>query len=128
MNTEKNSDLLNELERLKVLLDKDSLFENTGESIPLLTDIIEGQSDPEAERQTIAVINLSEPVSGSDGDPVIELRHQLRTEGRRLIRTLIDEELVRIESRLNKELNNHLEELLDKLQPVSDTPNSPWES
>ena len=43
-----------------------------------------------------------------------------------MIRNLIDEELVRIESRLSKELNSHLEQLLDEIQPVPEPPTSPW--
>ncbi|MCW7551933.1 hypothetical protein NX722_04620 [Endozoicomonas gorgoniicola] len=131
MNTEKTSDLLNELERLKVLLDKNSAFEKTSENIPVLTDVIDGQTPAESGRQTVAVINLGEPGSINDNDnnddSTTELRHQLRTEGRRMIRNLIDEELVRIESRLSKELNSHLEQLLDEIQPVSEPPTSPWE-
>ena len=134
MKTEKTSDLLNELERLKVLLDKNTAFEKTSENIPLLTDVINGQTPAESGRQTVAVINLSDPGSidshnnDNHDDNTTELRHKLRTEGRRLIRNLIDEELIRIESRLSKELNGHLEQLLDDIQPVAEPPASPWES
>ena len=133
MNTEKTSDLLNELERLKVLLDKNSAFEEPSENIPLLTDVIDGQTPAESGRQTVAVINLGEPGSinsndnDNNDDSTTKLRHQLRTEGRRMIRNLIDEELVRIEDRLSKELNSHLEQLLDEIQPISEPPTSPWE-
>ncbi|UYM16611.1 hypothetical protein [Endozoicomonas euniceicola] len=129
MKTEKTSDLLNELERLKVLLDKNSVFEKTSGNIPLLTDVIDGQAPTESGRQTVAVINLSEPGSiDNHDDSTTTMRHKLRTEGRRLIRSLIDEELVRIESRLSKELNEHLEQLLDDIQPDAEPPASPRES
>ena len=68
MNTEKTSDLLNELERLKVLLDKNSAFEKTSENIPVLTDVIDGQTPAESGRQTVAVINLGEPGSINNND------------------------------------------------------------
>ena len=135
MKTEETSDLLNELERLKVLLDKNSVFEKTSENIPLLTDVIDGQEAlPEPGRQTVAVINLSDPgcIDGHNNDnhndSSTEMRQKLQTEGRRLIRSLIDEELVRIESRLSKELNGHLEQLLDDIQLVTEPPASPRES
>lgn len=137
MSTEKTSDLLSELERLKVLLDKDSVFETKeSQGIPLLTDVIDEQATvAEAQRQTVAVINVGDLSSGSgngsgngsDDDLTSRLRHQLRTEGRRMIRTMIDEELARVEARLNEELSSHLEQLLDDIQPVAETPPSPWE-
>ena len=129
MNTEKTSDLLSELERLKVLLDKDRAFEaKESHGIPLLTDVINEQATTaEALRQTVAVINVGEAPSDKDDDLTSRLRHQLRTEGRRMIRTIIDEELARVETRLHEELSSHLEQLLDNIQPVAEAPSSPWE-
>lgn len=130
MKTEKNSALLSELERLKLLPDKDSVINTSNQDVPLLTDVIGNQAaDTEVERKTVAVINVDDAseASVSDDDTTSKLRHQLRTEGRRLIRAIIDEELTRVEHRLNQALSSHLEQLLDDLQPVAETPSSPWE-
>ena len=135
----KNGGLLEELERLRTLLrDEKQQNDHINEHIPVLTDIAGNLGH---ERQTVAVLTVSgesvggelppEPpllqtVADSEG-PQAYLKHQLRKQARLMIQDIIDEELVRVEAKLNRELNAYLEHLLDTMHPSQQTAKTPWE-
>lgn len=138
MNTDNTNDLLDELERLKVFLNSHDAPEmDIIENIPVLTDIVDAPASglPDShsiERQTVAVINLGKNTSeaqwqtseNTDEAATSQLRHQLRNHGRRIIKEIIDEELLHIETRMAEKLNSYLEQVLDTIQPVAEMPKS----
>ncbi|MGI9277333.1 MAG: hypothetical protein ACR2PT_21115 [Endozoicomonas sp.] len=133
MNGNKGS-LLEELERLRTLLrDERQQADHGDEHIPVLTDIADNLAH---ERQTVAVLSvgselppeppLLQTVADSEGSQAY-LKHQLRKQARLMIQDIIDEELVRVEAKLNRELNAYLEHLLDTVHPSQQAARTPWE-
>ena len=130
MNTENTSGLLDELERLRTLLRVEPSEQTKEELIPVLTDIVEEQTaseigPPETQTAVSAEFEIAEINAGNDSTS--QIRHQLRQQGKAIIQNIIAEERVRLETRLNRELNSYLEQLLDTLQPDTEAPASSWE-
>lgn len=123
MTDQSTEGLLDELERLKNLLKEEKdRDDHLHEHIPVLTDIAEHPASEEENRQTVAVLSVqgdyqNAPPILKPASPAIneEIRHQLRSQARLLIREIIDEELVRVEAQLSRELNNYLEHLLSQM-------------
>ncbi|WP_062269817.1 hypothetical protein [Endozoicomonas arenosclerae] len=125
MSEKKTEGLLDELERLRSLLKEEkNRNDHLNQHIPVLTDV----ADQEETRQTVAVLSvkgdyqqnsLQEPPTLTPAQnhetTESELKARLRNQAKLFIQEIIDEELVRVEAQLNRELNNYLDHLMDQM-------------
>ncbi|MRI34585.1 hypothetical protein EOPP23_16490 [Endozoicomonas sp. OPT23] len=117
MTTESTHGLLDELERLRQLLREEKDRSDLNQHIPVLTDVAEGLATGtehlSAARFTPnTVTGTMASLTSVNAEP--GLRTQLKNQAQLVIQEIIDEELVRVESRLNRELNSYLEHWLNQ--------------
>ncbi len=109
--------LLDELERLRQLLREEKDRNDLNQHIPVLTDVAEGLATG-TDRHTFSTLS---PIHNESAylqkmtDRNSDLKVQLKRQAQLVIQEIIDEELVRVESRLNRELNSYLEHWLNQL-------------
>ena len=115
MTTESTHGLLDELERLRQLLREEKNRNDLNQHIPVLTDVAEDlATGTEPLLTSVAPVTSASKTTVLQSVPQVGLRTQLRNQAQLLIQEIIDEELVRVESRLNRELNNYLEHWLNQ--------------
>lgn len=88
--------------------------DHLNQHIPVLTDL----ADQEEDRQTVTVLDIQRDYHQSNPQETVtesELKARLRIQARRLIQNIIDEELIRIEAQLNRELNSYVDHLLEQM-------------